>query len=71
MLDEYICLKEQKVILDQEKVRMDQEKYRVQMLLQGMQNAMNAYTASGNLNLPPLSIKSVVTQPQITTGNIL
>ncbi|XP_028783499.1 uncharacterized protein LOC114739583 [Neltuma alba] len=71
MLDEYICLKEQKVILDQERVRMDQEKYRVQMLLQGMQNVMTAYNASGNLpgpapNLPAPAAKSMAPQPQIT-----
>ncbi|KAI9080096.1 hypothetical protein K1719_037912 [Acacia pycnantha] len=70
MLDEYICLKEQKVILDQERVRMDQEKYRVQMLLQGMQNVMSVYNASGNLpgpapNLPAPAAKSMAPQPQI------
>ncbi|KAL8252643.1 hypothetical protein R6Q59_036336 [Mikania micrantha] len=44
MLDEYICLKEQKVLLNQEKNRLEQEKFRVQTLLRGMQDAMNAYT---------------------------
>jgi len=45
MLDEYIRLKEQKVILDQEKCRVEQEKLRVQTLLQGMQDVMNAYNS--------------------------
>lgn len=68
-------------MLDQERVRMDQEKYRVQMLLQGMQNVMSAYNASGNLpapNLPAPPAKpmvSVVPQPQISNkspqGNFL
>ncbi|XP_021834611.1 uncharacterized protein LOC110774388 [Prunus avium] len=48
ILNEYICLKEQKVILDQEKVRVEQEKTRVQTLLKGMQGVMNTYNASGN-----------------------
>ncbi|XP_037492535.1 uncharacterized protein LOC105646662 [Jatropha curcas] len=47
MLNEYICLKEQKVMVDQERVRLEQEKFRVQNLLQGMQDVMNAYNASG------------------------
>ncbi|KAE8099285.1 hypothetical protein FH972_017278 [Carpinus fangiana] len=47
MLDEYICLKEQKVMVDQERVRLEQEKCRVQSLLQGMQAVMNTYNSSG------------------------
>ncbi|XP_059427898.1 uncharacterized protein LOC132161732 [Corylus avellana] len=47
MLDEYICLKEQKVMVDQERVRLEQEKCRVQTLLQGMQAVMNTYNSSG------------------------
>ncbi|KAF9596784.1 hypothetical protein IFM89_013331 [Coptis chinensis] len=46
ILDEYICLKEQKVLLGQEKVRVDEEKHRVELLLQGMQNVMQAYNSS-------------------------
>ncbi|TMW99181.1 hypothetical protein EJD97_002926 [Solanum chilense] len=42
MLDEYICLKEQKVFLEQEKLQ-------VQNLLRGMQQVMNGYNASANL----------------------
>ncbi|XP_057756767.1 uncharacterized protein LOC130976045 isoform X1 [Arachis stenosperma] len=53
MLDEYISLKEQKVMLEQERVLMEQEKNRVQMLLHGMQNVMNAFNASGNLSALP------------------
>ncbi|XVE76486.1 hypothetical protein DITRI_Ditri12bG0177000 [Diplodiscus trichospermus] len=52
MLDEYICLKEQKVIVEQEKVRLEQEKCRVQSLLQGMQSVMNAYNASATASVP-------------------
>ncbi|KAG6430655.1 hypothetical protein SASPL_108727 [Salvia splendens] len=44
ILDEYITLKEQKVLVDQE---IEHEKLRVQNLLNGMQEAMNAY------NTPP------------------
>ncbi|XP_020234984.1 uncharacterized protein LOC109814877 [Cajanus cajan] len=65
MLDEYICLKEQKVMLDQDRVLMEQEKNRVQMLLQGMHNVMTAYNASGNLPLPAAK-SAVVAVPQPT-----
>ncbi|KAK7294613.1 hypothetical protein RJT34_17502 [Clitoria ternatea] len=68
MLDEYICLKEQKVMLDQERVIVDQEKNRVQMLLQGMQNVMTAYNASGNLPIPAAK-SAVVAIPQPTFSN--
>lgn len=69
MLDEYICLKEQKVMLDQERAVVEQEKNRVQMLLQGMHNVMTAYNASGNLPAPASAAKSaVVTVPQPTFG---
>ncbi|KAJ8533844.1 hypothetical protein K7X08_007168 [Anisodus acutangulus] len=46
MLDEYICLKEQKVFMEQEKVQ-------VQNLLRGMQRVMNCYNASANMTPPP------------------
>ncbi|XVF76748.1 hypothetical protein PTKIN_Ptkin13bG0291400 [Pterospermum kingtungense] len=52
MLDEYICLKEQKVIVEQEKARLEQEKCRVQSLLQGMQSVMNAYNAAATAPVP-------------------
>ncbi|KAH1241954.1 hypothetical protein GmHk_07G019405 [Glycine max] len=69
MLDEYICLKEQKVMLNQERAAVEQEKNRVQMLLQGMHNVMTAYNASGNLPAPASAAKSaVVTVPQPTFG---
>ncbi|XP_061336655.1 uncharacterized protein LOC133283757 [Gastrolobium bilobum] len=68
MLDEYICLKEQKVMVDRERVLVEQEKNRVQMLLQGMQNVMNAYNSSRSLpapNVPVLTAKSAgVPQPK-------
>ncbi|MED6210800.1 hypothetical protein PIB30_067527 [Stylosanthes scabra] len=56
MLDEYICLKEQKVMMEQERALVEHEKNRVQMLLNGIQNAMNAYHA----NAPPQNLNSVV-----------
>ncbi|KAK7256834.1 hypothetical protein RIF29_30362 [Crotalaria pallida] len=69
MLDEYICLKEQKVMLDQERVLVEQEKARVQMLLQGLHNAMSAYNASGNLPAPPPKPAAAAVVPH--TGTIL
>ncbi|XP_027351307.1 uncharacterized protein LOC113862420 [Abrus precatorius] len=68
MLDEYICLKEQKVTLDQERIVVEQEKNRVQMLLQGMQNVMTAYNASGNLQAPAAK-SAIVAVPQPTITN--
>ncbi|XAR68873.1 hypothetical protein NMG60_11000277 [Bertholletia excelsa] len=53
ILDEYIRLKEQKVMLDQEKCRLEHEKLRVQSLLKGMQDVMNVYNASGSAVTPP------------------
>lgn len=52
ILNEYIGLKELKVILEQERACLDQEKFRVQSLLQGMQDAMNSYNASANVPAP-------------------
>ncbi|CAI9761848.1 unnamed protein product [Fraxinus pennsylvanica] len=54
ILDEYIRLKEQKVMLDQGWCRLEQEKSRIQNLLRGMQDVMNAYNVNGdNVTLPP------------------
>ncbi|OMO97390.1 hypothetical protein COLO4_14650 [Corchorus olitorius] len=68
MLDEYICLKEQKVIVEQEKARVEQEKCRVQTLLQGMQCVMNAYNGSTAASVPMIpranANKSVAMVPQ-------
>ncbi|KAJ4704537.1 DNA double-strand break repair rad50 ATPase, putative isoform 1 [Melia azedarach] len=68
MLNEYICLKEQKVMLDQERARMDQEKLRVQTLLNGMQDVMNTYNASASIPViqPPVTnpAKSTAVVPQ-------
>ncbi|CAH2058863.1 unnamed protein product [Thlaspi arvense] len=55
ILNEYISLKEQKVVLDQEKVRLDQEKTRVQNLLNGMQNVMNVYNSTAAAPPPAIS----------------
>lgn len=71
MLDGYIRLKEQKVMMDRERVFLEQEKNRVQMLLLGMQNVMNAYSASRSLpepNVPaaPIVKPAVVPQPNST-----
>ncbi|XP_029126153.1 uncharacterized protein LOC109793259 isoform X2 [Cajanus cajan] len=43
MLDEYICLKEEKASLHRERVALMQEKIRIQMLLRDMQNAVNTF----------------------------
>ena len=67
MLDEYICLKEQKVVVEQEKARLEQEKCRVQSLLQGMQIVMNTYNASATAPVPIIhhanATKSVAVVP--------
>ncbi|GLT92637.1 hypothetical protein SLE2022_104640 [Rubroshorea leprosula] len=74
MLDEYICLKEQKVILEQERVRLEQEKCRVHALLQGMQNVMNAYNASASGSVPMIPNAAIVAKsvaaapPSISRG---
>ena len=52
MLDEYICLKEQKLIVEQENARLEQEKLRVQSLLQGIQSVMSAYNSSAIAPVP-------------------
>ncbi|XP_065853560.1 uncharacterized protein [Euphorbia lathyris] len=62
LLNEYISLKEQKIMVDQEKVRLEQEKVRVQNLLQGMQSVMNVYNASGNGNAPSPMIQNSATR---------
>ncbi|KAL8167967.1 hypothetical protein V2J09_009466 [Rumex salicifolius] len=46
MLDEYISLKEQRVMVDQAKFHLEQENARVQTLLQGLQNLLNVYNLS-------------------------
>ncbi|XP_042392063.1 uncharacterized protein LOC121983172 [Zingiber officinale] len=46
ILDEYISLKEQRLV-------MDQEQRRVEMALQGMQEVLRAYHAAGAASLPP------------------
>lgn len=46
MLDEYISLKEQRVMLEQ-------ERRRVEMALQGMQEVLRAYHVAGTAPLPP------------------
>ncbi|KAL0775190.1 hypothetical protein Bca101_040342 [Brassica carinata] len=53
ILNEYISLKEQKVIVDQEKASLDQEKTRVQNLLHGMQDVMNVYNSTAASAPPP------------------
>ena len=68
MLDEYISLKEQKVMMEREKIRLDQEKLRVQTLLQGLQDSMNAYNAGGstpNSVIPALGTKSTAIVHQL------
>lgn len=75
MLDEYISLKEQKVILDQERSYLEQEKIRVHALLQGMQTVMSAYNSSGRSSTPSISAApdkvGVVGQSESPVGNAL
>ncbi|KAF2288592.1 hypothetical protein GH714_008995 [Hevea brasiliensis] len=52
---------EQKVMVDQERFRLEQERFRVQTLLQGMQEVMNAYNASGIA--PATMVKNSTTKP--------
>lgn len=55
-------------MLEREKIRLDQEKFRVQTLLQGMQDAMNAYNAGGstpNSMIPALGTKSTAVVHQL------
>ncbi|PIA54497.1 hypothetical protein AQUCO_00900801v1 [Aquilegia coerulea] len=57
ILDEYIRLKEQKVMMEQEKFQVVQEKTRVGMLFQDMQSLVQAYNdSSRNISLPSGSI---------------
>ncbi|XP_010528638.1 PREDICTED: uncharacterized protein LOC104805691 [Tarenaya hassleriana] len=63
IINEYICLKEQKVMADQERSRLEQEKARVQNLLQGMQDVMNAYNAS--VAAAPPGIPAAAPTPEI------
>ncbi|TKY63394.1 hypothetical protein E2542_SST13265 [Spatholobus suberectus] len=74
MLDEYLWLKEQKVMMDQQRVVVMQEKNRVQMLLQGMQNVINAFNAfrrSTSSNVAVMNANSaVVPQPRLWVSTI-
>ncbi|KHN12951.1 hypothetical protein glysoja_042219 [Glycine soja] len=69
MLDEYIFLKKQNVVLNQERVMVMEEKNRIQILLQGMQNALNTYNAfqrSPSLNVAGMNANfAVVPQPRV------
>ncbi|GKC97786.1 hypothetical protein Tco_1168061 [Tanacetum coccineum] len=57
MLDEYICLKEQKIIISQDKTRLDHEKLKVQNLLKGMQDVMNTYNDNApSSSAPPAPV---------------
>lgn len=77
MLDEYIRLKEQKVLIDQERCRLEQEKFRVHNLLRGMQDAMNTFNASAHvvtpsppLQLPLPNLASAVPKPGVRVPTI-
>ncbi|RZC78421.1 hypothetical protein C5167_003845 [Papaver somniferum] len=78
ILDEYICLKEQKVMVDHEKCMVEQEKFRVEVLLQGMKDVMQAYNNNnGSISTPSLMsatdstglISQLNPNTQPTTGN--
>ncbi|GMJ08413.1 hypothetical protein like AT2G37960 [Hibiscus trionum] len=77
ILNEYISLKEQKVMVEQEKAGLEQEKCRVQSLLQGMQTVLNTFNASANAPLPLVShanaTKPILITPHSnpTTGHAL
>ena len=43
ILDDYMCLKVQKVMLDEQQVEVTQEKNQIHMLRQGIQKAMDVY----------------------------
>ncbi|KAM7526425.1 hypothetical protein LguiA_016327 [Lonicera macranthoides] len=70
MLEEYICLKEQKVMMDHEKSCLEQEKFRVQTLLRGMQDAMNAYNSGGTTVVPQPVVSSVVAKSVVMAPQI-
>ncbi|KAF9665144.1 hypothetical protein SADUNF_Sadunf16G0091500 [Salix dunnii] len=66
MLNDSICLKEQKVISERERVRFEQQKFRVQNFLHGMQDVMNACNTSANVATPPATtpmIQGFITGP--------
>ncbi|KAG4403618.1 hypothetical protein GLYMA_01G153900v4 [Glycine max] len=69
MLDEYIFLKKQNAILGQERIMVMEEKNRIQILLQGMQNALNTYNAfqrPPSLNVAAMNANfAVVPQPRV------
>ncbi|KAJ4834739.1 hypothetical protein Tsubulata_012568 [Turnera subulata] len=68
MLEEYISLKEQKVILDQERARLEHEKSRVNSLLQGMQEVMNVYNAGATVATASPMIQGSATRPPAATA---
>ncbi|MCL7029764.1 hypothetical protein MKW94_025730 [Papaver nudicaule] len=58
MLDEYIRLKEQKVMVDHEKCMVEQEKFRVEVLLQVMKDVMEAYD-DNNISMSTTPLMSI------------
>ncbi|KAJ8753852.1 hypothetical protein K2173_000106 [Erythroxylum novogranatense] len=70
ILNEYICLKEQKVMVDQERERLEHEKSRVHNLLQGMQEVMNSYNASGVAPTPLIQASATSTVTVIPQSNM-
>ncbi|KAH9623383.1 hypothetical protein KSS87_011091 [Heliosperma pusillum] len=66
LLDEYIWLKEQKVLIEQEQCGLAQERCRIQTLLQGMQSLMNSYNSAAAVNclpLPQIPVLPLVSPP--------
>ncbi|RDX92888.1 hypothetical protein CR513_24924, partial [Mucuna pruriens] len=57
ILNEYISLKEEKMMLDQQRSMEMQEKNHIHMLLQGIQNAINSYNA---FRRPPSGISPII-----------
>jgi len=67
ILDEYISLKNHKVMKDHELFVIEQEKNRNLMVFQGMNNVVTAYLAGGNCSPPAAkSTLEVVSQPRIS-----
>ncbi|KAL9675297.1 hypothetical protein QQ045_003499 [Rhodiola kirilowii] len=63
IIDEYVSMKEQKLVMEMEKRKLEQERIRVQTLLQGMQNVMNAYNASASPVVAAASLPDLASAP--------
>uniref|UniRef100_A0A7N0UA38 Uncharacterized protein n=1 Tax=Kalanchoe fedtschenkoi TaxID=63787 RepID=A0A7N0UA38_KALFE len=71
IFDEYISMKEQKLVVDMEKRRLEQENFRVQSLLQGMQNVMHAYNASAPVATVPVNVPGLAAAPDSISDKLI